>query len=61
MSQNNEIKRQSNTTAKPQVTTYDCCYEHSYEHWIELRRLVEASDEEQITVVEETRELVLSA
>ncbi len=58
MSRNNAIEHQSKMTARPEVTTYDCCYEHSYEHWIELRLVVEAADEEQITVVEETRELV---
>ncbi len=58
MSKNNAIKYQRETTAKPEVTTYDCCYEHSYEHWIELRRVVDAADEEQIIVVEETSELV---
>jgi hypothetical protein len=60
MSHNYEIKRpQETTTAKPRVTSYDSGYEHSIEHWIEVRQMVEESAEE-ITVVEESRELVLS-
>lgn len=48
---------------KPKITSYDSGYEHSIEHWIEVRQMVEASAEEvveQVTVVEETRELVYS-
>jgi hypothetical protein len=60
MSRNYEIKSpQKSTTAKPRITSYDSGYEHSIEHLIELRLLVEESDE-QIAVVEECRELVLS-
>ena len=58
MSRNYEIKAPIKSS-KPQVISYDSGYEHSIEHLIELRQLVEESDE-QITVVEETRELVLS-
>ncbi len=60
MSHDTEIKyKNGNTNTRPQVTSYDSGYEHSYEHWIEVRRLVEES-EEQITVIDETRELVYS-
>lgn len=60
MVQNNEIKNQSKSaTARPKVTSYDSGYEHSIEHWMELRLLV-AESEAEITVVEETRELVLA-
>ena len=60
MSQNYDIKYPRKTTsAKPRVTSYDSGYEHSIEHWIEVRRMVEDSEEE-VTVIEETRELVLS-
>jgi len=58
MSHNYAIKRPNETTTtKPRVTSYDSGYEHSIEHWIEVRQMVEESDEK-ITVVEETRELV---
>ena len=61
MSRNYETKSpQKPTNAKPRITSYDSGYEHSIEHLVELRLLVEESDE-QIAVVEETRELVLSA
>lgn len=60
MSHYTEIKHKNgNTNTRPQVTSYDSGYEHSYEHWIEVRQLVEDSDE-QITVVEEVSELVYS-
>ncbi len=60
MSYNYEIKDQRKaTSAKPRVTSYDSGYEHSIEHWIEVRQLVEECAEE-VTVVEETRELVFS-
>ncbi len=58
MAQNNELKNQSKSaTARPKVTSYDSGYEHSYEHWMEVRLMVSESEEE-VTVVEETRELV---
>jgi len=58
MPHNYEIKHPA-STKKPHVTSYDSGYEHSIEHWIEVREMVEASAEE-IIVVEETRELVFS-
>jgi hypothetical protein len=56
-----EIKCPSySTTAKPNITSYDSGYEHSVEHWIEVRQMVEEEEsEEHITVITETRELVL--
>ena len=30
----------------PQVKTYDCTYEHSIEHCLDTRRLVEEAEEE---------------
>jgi hypothetical protein len=60
MSHNTEIKyKNGNENTRPQVSSYDSGYEHSYEHWIEVRQLVE-DFEEQITVVEETSELLYS-
>ncbi len=42
-----ELKAKSVTKADNRtVTTYDSTYEHSLEHWIELRRLVQEADEE---------------
>ncbi len=55
-----EIKCPSySTTAKPKITSYDSGYEHSVEHWIEVRQMVEEESEEHITVLTESRELVL--
>jgi hypothetical protein len=36
----------------PVVTSYDSCYEHSVEHWIELRRMVELQNEDSVVTVE---------
>ena len=33
-------------TLRPQVTSYDSGHEHSIEHWIEVRLMVEESAEE---------------
>ncbi len=32
---------------RPRVTSYDSAYEHSLEHWLELKKLVQAADEEE--------------
>jgi hypothetical protein len=62
MSHNHEIKcPATNEIAKPHVTSFDSGYEHSIEHLIQVRQMVEESDHEQITVTEEVRELVFSA
>lgn len=34
------------TTARPHVTTYDAGFEHSVEHWMEVRHLVEEAENE---------------
>jgi hypothetical protein len=53
MSFMNEIKAQGKiTNARPQVVSYDACHEHSIEHWIELRILVEESAHETIAIAE---------
>jgi hypothetical protein len=50
MSYTNNTKPQSKTTtAKPQVTSYDG-HEHSIEHWIELRMMVEEFEEETLLI-----------
>ena len=42
----NDTKSQGKTAVgKPQVTSYDSGYEHSFEHWIEVRRMVDAEEE----------------
>jgi hypothetical protein len=48
MSYENEIRPQgkSNTQKRPKVTSYDSCHEHSIEHWVEVRHLVEGVQEE---------------
>ena len=40
------------TTHAPHVTSYDPGYEHSLEHWAEVRRLVQEADEEPAVVHE---------
>ena len=37
---------------RPTVTSFDSGYEHSLDHLIEVRRLVEEADNEEITVPE---------
>jgi hypothetical protein len=42
----NKLPREPDSTARPQINTYDSGYEHSVEHWFELRRLfTEEADE----------------
>jgi hypothetical protein len=31
---------------RPKITSYDACNEHSVEHWVDVRRLVEESEKE---------------
>jgi hypothetical protein len=38
------MTHQANT--RPQAKPYDCTYEHSLEHCLETRRLVEAAEDE---------------
>jgi len=38
------MAQQVNT--RPQVKTYDCTYEHSIEHCLETRQLVEEAEDE---------------
>lgn len=53
MSVINEIKSQGKiATARPHVISYDACHEHSIEHCIELRILVEESAHETIAIAE---------
>jgi hypothetical protein len=33
---------------RSRVTSYDSAYEHSLEHWLEVKELVRAADEEEI-------------
>jgi hypothetical protein len=51
---NNEIKSRCKSTLaeRPPVTSYDSCHEHSIEHCIELRILVEESARETIVIGE---------
>ena len=48
MSQDNnrELQRKA-ADAKPEVTTYDSGHEHSIEHWVEVRLMVEESEQEE--------------
>lgn len=48
---------QSNYTGRPHISSYDSGYEHSIEHLLELRLLVEEIAEDS-TVIIETGELV---
>jgi hypothetical protein len=32
------------SSERPRVTSYDSAYEHSLQHWLELKLLVEAAD-----------------
>jgi hypothetical protein len=59
MFHNDEFTSQNQTAfaKRPQVISYDSGYEHSIEHLIEVRHLVEESAEE-TTVIAEARELV---
>jgi hypothetical protein len=51
MSRKNNTKPQSKTTiARPQVTSYDSGHEHSIEHWIEVRLMVEEFEEETVSI-----------
>jgi hypothetical protein len=50
MSHTNNTESQSKTTTvRPLVTSYDG-HEHSIEHWIELRMMVEEFEEETVLV-----------
>jgi hypothetical protein len=51
---------QAASARRPEVTSYDSGYEHSMEHWIELRMMVE-DIEEKTAMNEESWELVPSA
>lgn len=55
MSYQNELMplRQELTAQRPAVTTYDSCFEHSVEHWIELRRMVELQNEDDVVTAEQ--------
>ena len=46
MSYKNETEVQKTTAARPLVTSYDSGHEHSIEHWIEVRIMVEEFEEE---------------
>jgi hypothetical protein len=48
MSHNYEINSPGNSISaeRPKVTSYDACNEHSVEHWVDLRVLVEESEKE---------------
>jgi hypothetical protein len=51
MSHKNNTKPQSKTTTvRPQVTSYDSGHEHSIEHWIEVRVMVEEFEEETVVI-----------
>ena len=61
MFHNDVIKYQSKATnPRPMLTSYDSGYEHSIEHWIEVRQLVEELDGK-TAVVDEVWELVAPA
>lgn len=49
--QPNSLHQQPNVQ-RPIVTSYDSCFEHSVEHWIELRRMVELQDEDNVVTLE---------
>lgn len=34
------------SSERPRVTSYDSPYEYSLEHWLEVKQLVEAADQE---------------
>jgi hypothetical protein len=36
----------SPSSDQPVVTSYDSGYEHSFEHWLDVQKLVEAADAE---------------
>lgn len=43
----NEFELPSKTTStKPQLSSYDSGHEHSIEHWVEVRLMVDAAEEE---------------
>jgi hypothetical protein len=52
MTYNNEIQlqRKNASANRPQVTSYDSGYEHSIEHLMEVRLLMQESEEEPIPV-----------
>jgi hypothetical protein len=37
------------TASRPVLTSYDSGVEHSVEHWAEVRKLVEAEDEDEVS------------
>jgi hypothetical protein len=37
--------REPNSLPQPPITTYDSGFEHSFEHWLEVRRKAKEADE----------------
>ncbi len=52
--------REPNSQPRPRIDSYDSGFEHSIEHLIELRMMVESSDEEK-DVSDRTREMAACA
>ena len=54
MIHNNQFKSQLHElrAERPVVTSYDSFQEHSFEHWIEVRRMVEQAQNEENVVTE---------
>ena len=46
MASKSVIKSVTPSSDRPRVTSYDSAYEHSLEHWLEVKQLVEAADED---------------
>jgi hypothetical protein len=47
------LPSQSRAAKRPNVTSYDSGHEHSYEHLMDVRRMVEEADRE--TIIEAAR------
>lgn len=57
MSHNYEIILPGSSSERPEVTSYDSGSEYSLQHWVEVRRLVDESEEETTKIAEPPSEL----